>query len=173
MDELSVDPRVRLLLCAADRLLHQADGLCYIEMELVSGHFSARASQSQVAAGANVVIDGCIRGKNYPKGGLAEHISECLNSDLPHLPLQALNVIVDGDLSLSVGVIETSWSFTRCYGVMPPLAEASCRHLLNRMDTAPEWLFFGSEPGPDVDVVLPITLFSRAYLIYRIGQHMP
>ena len=47
-------------------------------MELASGHLSARASQSQVVAGANVVIDSCIRGREDPKGGIAEYISECL-----------------------------------------------------------------------------------------------
>ena len=64
-------------------------------MELLEGHESARASQSQVAAGAEVVIDGCIRGKEYPKGGTAEHISECLNEVFSiTLPWQALSITV-------------------------------------------------------------------------------
>lgn len=67
----------------ADGLFRQADGTCYIEMELVDRHRSARASQSQVVAGAKAVIDGCIRGTADPKGGKAEHVSECLKRTLP------------------------------------------------------------------------------------------
>lgn len=70
-----------------------ADGLCYIEMELVNGQQPALASQSQVVAGAETVIDGCIRGNEDPKGGLAENISECVGPDLHVLRQQVLNVV--------------------------------------------------------------------------------
>ena len=44
---------------------------------------------------------------------------------------------------------------------MPPLAEASCRELLNRIDTRDDDLYFGPQSDPDVDVVLPLSLVSR------------
>ena len=62
----------------ADQFCCQADGACYIEMELTDRLHSALASQSQVVAGARVVVDSCIRGEADPKGGKAEHISEWL-----------------------------------------------------------------------------------------------
>ena len=65
---------------ATDRSFCKADGLCYIEPELKNRNVPARASQSQIVAGANVVIDGCIRDKEDPKGGSADHISEFLRS---------------------------------------------------------------------------------------------
>lgn len=72
---------------------YSSDGLCYIEMELVNGQQPALASQSQVVAGAETVIDGCIRGNEDPKGGLAENISECVGPDLHVLRQQVLNVV--------------------------------------------------------------------------------
>ena len=36
----------------------------------------ARASQSQVQAGASAVIDNCVRNQERPLGGAATHISE-------------------------------------------------------------------------------------------------
>ena len=77
----------------------------------------------------------------------------------------------DDDNSLSVGVIETSYTFTRCYGSMPPLADASCRHLLIRIDARDADLKFGPQSDAGVDVVLPISLVSREYYIYH-GQGM-
>lgn len=50
---------------------------------------------------------------------------------------------------------------------MPPLAEASCRQLLNQMDTGHTDLAFGTD---DVDVVLPMSLVSSGYHIYPIGK---
>ena len=67
---------------ATDRFFCKADGLCYIEPELQNRNVPARASQSEVAAAAKVVIDGCIRDKADPKGGSADHISEFLRSSL-------------------------------------------------------------------------------------------
>lgn len=52
-------------------------------MELINRLHSALASQSQVVAGARVVVDGCIRGKTDPKGGKAKHISEWLALYIP------------------------------------------------------------------------------------------
>ena len=77
----------------------------------------------------------------------------------------------DAENSLSVGVVETSWSFTECYGSMPPLAEASCRHLLNRMNTENVDKLFGPGFDPDVEVVLPMSLVSRKYYIYYRIRH--
>ncbi len=79
--------------------------------------------------------------------------------------------MLDDENSLSVGVVETSWSFTECYGSMPPLAEASCRHLLNRMNTETDDKLFGPGSDPDVEVVLPMSLVSREDYIYRRIRH--
>ena len=47
-------------------------------------HLSALASQSQVVAGGDIVVDGCIRGSADPKGGKAENISEWLQRHSPN-----------------------------------------------------------------------------------------
>ena len=53
---------------------------------------------------------------------------------------------------------------------MLPLAEASCRQLLNHMDAGDESLEFGDRQDPSVDVVLPMSLVSSMYHIYHVGQ---
>lgn len=87
MGELLVLPKATKMIPpktgTADQSCCQADGACYIEMELTDRIHSALASQSQVVAGARAVVDGCIRGKADPKGGKAEHISEWLARCLP------------------------------------------------------------------------------------------
>lgn len=72
-----------MCLRTADEVFRQADGRCCIEVELLNRLSTARASQSQVIAGAEAVVDGCIRGNPNPKGGKAEHISECLEPNPP------------------------------------------------------------------------------------------
>ena len=77
--------------------------------------------------------------------------------------------MLDNDNSLSVGVSETSWSFTQCHGSMPPHAEASCRHILNRMNKEVDDILFWPRSDPDVEVVLPMSLVSRKpHIYYRI-----
>lgn len=50
---------------------------------------------------------------------------------------------------------------------MPPLAEASCRQLLNQMDAGTADLAFGPH---DADVVLPMSLVSSGYHAFHIGK---
>ena len=50
---------------------------------------------------------------------------------------------------------------------MPPLAEASCRQLLNQMDAGITELAFGLH---DADVELPLSLVSSRYYTYHIGK---
>lgn len=79
MGKLLVDPHLSTIkyLRTADSSICQADGTCFIEMELVNRYVPARASQSQVISAAQAVVDGCIRDHVDPKGGSANHISEC------------------------------------------------------------------------------------------------
>ena len=69
-------------LSAIDQSFRKADGLFYIEPELLNRYHPARASQFQVVDGAKVVIDGCIRDKIDPKGGSANRIGELPRSGL-------------------------------------------------------------------------------------------
>lgn len=66
----------------------------------------------------------------------------------------------DGYLVVDVSIDEDGFE-GECYGTMPPLAESSCRYLLNHMDAAHMEERFGPSSEPDKDVVLPHTIVSR------------
>lgn len=49
-----------------------------------------------------------------------------------------------------------------CYGTMAPLADASCRYVLNHMSTSVEDVIFGSG-DPESVTNLPYTIVSREW----------
>lgn len=53
-----------------------ADGLCYIEPQLIDGANHARASEQEAAAAAFVIITKCILGRAIPRGGIARAIGK-------------------------------------------------------------------------------------------------
>lgn len=66
----------------------------------------------------------------------------------------------DGDLVVDVTIHSDDFP-GECYGTMPPLAEVSCRYILNRMSADHDETFFGPRNGLEVEVVLPYTIVSR------------
>lgn len=67
----------------------------------------------------------------------------------------------DGNLEVDI-YLRGQLDDMECYGTMPPLAEASCRYLLNHMSAGDHMYYFGPSSDPDpLDYELPRTILSR------------
>lgn len=146
-----------------------ADGRCMIAIDLEPNAraleiTSTHASQQQVSLGATLVYEKCMQ-QDPPRDGKANSSVSSPSSYLisPTTPRESdqvpFQIVDDNGLRVEVTAAQSLTNDVECFGTMPPLAEASCRSLLNHMSTSyHEWTFGDAESA---DVGMPYIVVSR------------